>query len=338
MSNNRHKHLTDHSSNEMIREAIRAIALKGIVSKSTGAIRGTSKVTGFVAKVHDDESDELFGTIDVQEYLPYWESSRDEAGADENADNEFQKCGVGYHEGVLLTAIQNDTSGYIVIPKLYSEVMVSQDPETGNEYVALYSHVDLIQLDSHDKISIGVREREEYKPDDAEAPDIHELPLTGVETGTVYEKDSITTHVQGKSDSNKVSQIIDSIQISQVIGNDKTKSTMTQDGMNITHDKSKLDLNDSEATMAMGTSKVKVTDGVTYVGDDGSVDDAVLGQQLATILSDLVGYLGQMMTPTLMGPQPPANVLASFISLKAKIQAYASAHSGFLTNKVQIQK
>lgn len=323
--NNNKKHLTDHSSNEMIREAIRSIALKGIVNRHTGTVRGTSKVTGFVAKIHTDESDELFGTIDVQEYADW-----------SIAESEDAK--IGYHEGVLLTAIQKDNQGYIIIPKLYSDVLVSKDPETDNEYVTMFSHVDLIQLDSHEKISIGVREREEYKPDDENAPDIHELELTGIQTNTTYEKDKISTTVQGEDDGDKVSQIIDSTQIAQVVGDDKTSSTMTQDGFNVTHDNTTLDLNDDEATLVKGKSKVKVTDGTVYVGSENSTDDAVLGQQLATILSDLVGYLGQMMTPTMMGPQPPANVLASFITLKAKIQSFASSHSGFLTNKVQIQK
>lgn len=319
------KHLTDHSSNEMIRDAIRSIALKGVVNRNSGVVKGTSKVTGYVVKIHSDESDELFGTIDVQEYAD-WSIA-------ETEDAKF-----GYHEGVLLTAIQRDQQGYIIIPKLYSDVIVSKDPETDNEYVTMFSHVDLIQLDSHEKISIGVREREAYVPDDENAPDVHELALTGIQTSTVYEKDKIQTSVQGQDSANKVSQVIDSTQISQIIGDNKTSSTLNQDGANITHDKSKLDLNDNESTLTMGNSKVKVEDGTVYVGSESGTDDAVLGQQLATILSDLVGYLGQMMTPTMMGPQPPANVLASFISLKAKIQSFASSHSGFLTKKVQIQK
>ncbi len=325
MAKEQHKHLTDHSSNEMIREAIRAIALKGVVNRQTGTVKGTSKVTGFVAKVHTDEDDELFGTIDVQEY-PDWSIT------------ETEDAKIGYHEGVLLTAIQKDMEGYVIIPKLHSDVLVSTDPETGQEYVTMFSHVDLIQLDSHEKISIGVREREEYDPENDESPDIHELELTGVATNTTYEKDSIVTTVQGESDSDKVVQIIDTTQISQVVGDDKTSLTMNQDELNITHNKGTLDVNDDETTIAQGSSKVKVTNGVVYVGDDGSTDDAVLGQQLAGILSDLVGYLSQMMTPTMMGPQPPANVLGSFISLKAKIQSFAASHSGFLTNKVLIQK
>lgn len=327
---NRDKHLTDHSSNEMIREAIRAIALKGVVNRQTGTVRGTSKVTGFVAKVHTDESDELFGTIDVQEY-PDWSLT------------ESEDAPVGYHEGVLLTAIQNDMQGYIIIPKLHSDVLVSKDPETGNEYVTMFSHVDLIQLDSHEKISIGVREREEYKPDDENAPDIHELELTGVESKTEYEKDYVKTVViADENGEHTVTQVLgndpdDDLEIKQDVSG-KSTLTMTEDDIVVEHDKAKMTLDNSQAKLEMGQSSVTVEDGTTYVGNKSGTDDAVLGQQLATILSDLVGYLGQMMTPTMMGPQPPANVLGSFIALKAKIQSFASSHSGFLTNKVQIQK
>lgn len=330
MSENTHKHLTDHSSNEMIREAIRAIALKGIVNRQTGTVRGTSKVTGFVAKVHTDESDELFGTIDVQEY-PDWSIA------------ETEDAKIGYHEGVLLTAIQNDNNGYVIIPKLHSDVLVSKDPETGVEYVTMFSHVDLIQLDSHESITIGVREREEYKPDDDEAPDVHELELTGVESKTEYAKDLVKTVVTTDENAEHV--------ITHILGNDpndgleikndvsgKSTETITEDHILLEHDKANMTLDDSQAKLEMGKSSVTVEDGTTYVGSKSGTDDAVLGQQLATILSDLVGYLGQMMTPTMMGPQPPANVLASFISLKAKIQSYASSHTGFLTQKVQIQK
>lgn len=330
MSGKTNKHLTDHSSNEMIREAIRAIALKGVVNRQTGAVRGTSKVTGYVAKIHDDESDELFGTIDVQEYADWAVAESDDAK-------------IGYHEGVLLTAIQKDNQGYIIIPKLYSDVLVSRDPETNNEYVTMFSHVDLIQLDSHERIMVGVREREEYKPDDENAPDIHELELTGIQTTTEYTKDVAKTVAVTDENAEHVA--------TQVIGNDpddgleikhdvsgKSTSTMTEDEIVLEHDKAKATLDGSQAKMEMGKSSVVVNDGTVYVGSDSGTDDAVLGQQLATILSDLVGYLGQMMTPTMMGPQPPANVLASFTALKAKIQSFASSHSGFLTKKVQIQK
>ncbi len=303
MSDIRQKHLNDISSNEAIRDAIRKIAHKGIVHSQTGIVKGTAKYAGFVTKIHTDESDPLYGTIDVQEIANYPVSDTDNPK-------------LGLHEGVYLTAIQHDIEGYVIIPTELSDVVITCDPSTGREYVETYSHVDLIQLDSHKTISIGVREREQDNSDDD--IDVHELELTGTQSNTTYQKDSITTQV--KNDDNE------------------TTSTITADGMSVSHDKTALDITGDEATLTQGNSKVMVTDGVVYVGADSSTDDAVLGQQLASILSDLVGYLSQMMTPTMMGPQMPANVITSFITLKAKIEAFAQAHSGFLTNKVQIQK
>lgn len=313
-------------NNDLIKKAIQRIALQGHVDPSSGVWHDSARITGYVAKIHDDESDELFGTVDVQEY-------NTRAFVQEENDVQF-----GYHEGVYLSALQNNKEGYLIIPKLYSEVTIALDPESRKEYVVMFSHVDLIQLDSHDKISIGVREREEFDNDE-DGDDIDELELTGIATNVAFTKDSITTTVVADKDGkNTVTQVMDADGLKQTIGDDKSSQTMTQQEIILEHDKTNVTLDDSQAKVEMGKSSVVVEDGTVYVGSKSGVDDAVLGQQLASILSDLVGYLGQMMTPTMMGPQPPANVLGSFIALKAKIQSFASSHSGFLTQKVQIQK
>lgn len=313
-------------NNDLIKKAIQRIALQGHVDPSSGVWHDSARITGYVAKIHDDESDELFGTVDVQEY-------NTRAFVQEENDVQF-----GYHEGVYLSALQNNKEGYLIIPKLYSEVTIALDPESRKEYVVMFSHVDLIQLDSHDKISIGVREREEFDNDE-DGDDIDELELTGIATNVVFTKDSITTTVVADKDGkNTVTQVMDADGLKQTIGDDKSSQTMTQQEIILEHDKANVTLDDSQAKVEMGKSSVVVEDGTVYVGSKSGVDDAVLGQQLASILSDLVWYLGQMMTPTMMGPQPPANVLGSFIALKAKIQSFASSHSGFLTQKVQIQK
>lgn len=313
-------------NNDLIKKAIQRIALQGHVDPSSGVWHDSARITGYVAKIHDDESDELFGTVDVQEY-------NTRAFVQKENDVQF-----GYHEGVYLSALQNNKEGYLIIPKLYSEVTIALDPESRTEYVVMFSHVDLIQLDSHDKISIGVREREEFDNDE-DGDDIDELELTGIATNVAFTKDSITTSVVADKDGkNTVTQVMDADGLKQTIGDDKSSQTMTQQEIILEHDKANVALNDSQAKVEMGKSSVVVEDGMVYIGSKSGVDDAVLGQQLASILSDLVGYLGQMMTPTMMGPQPPANVLGSFIALKAKIQSFASSHSGFLTQKVQIQK
>lgn len=316
-------------NNDTIRRAIQRIAQQAQLNavRRDTTFSEISRVTGYVAKIHDDPNDELFGTIDVQEFnTPGFVQE----------DNGVQ---YGYHEGVLLSALEKDREGYLIVPKLYSEVMLGTDPESGIEYVTMFSHVDLIQLDSHDKITVGVREREPFDMEDEDSDDISELKLTGQQTNTTYTKDAITSAVQIDKDGTiAVSQKMNSDGLVQTVGDRDSVLTMTEDGVTIEHDKAKAILDDSQARMEMGNSSVTVNNGTVYVGNTSGVDDAVLGQQLASILSDLVGYLGQMMTPTMMGPQAPANVLANFIALKTKIQTFATSHSGFLTQKVQLQK
>lgn len=304
-------------------DMIQQIARHGMMDAKTGAVHGTERTVGYVAKIHDDG--ELAGTIDVQEFIDYMHQDDIDAK-------------VGYHEGVFLTAMQNNT-GLLIKPKLYSEVVIVMDPATNREYVSLFSHVDVIQLDSHDTVTVGVQEREEFEPDDEEGDDVDELKPTGIFTKTEYTKDSIISTVTADKDGNNtVYQEMNGEGLKQVIGDDKSSQTMTQDEIVLKHDKANVTLDDSQAKLEMNKSSVTVEDDTVYVGSKSGTDDAVLGQQLASILSTLVGCIAQMMIPTMMGPQPPANMLGNFISLKAQIQSFASSHSGFLTQKVQIQK
>lgn len=305
-----------------IREAIQRIARHRIVSPD-GVVEGTDMPIGYVAKIHTEG--DYAGTIDVQEYdcLPM-------------ADND-EKVKNGYHQYVLLSAIQGDSKGYVIIPKLYSQVTLALDPKTNTEYVAMFSHVDVIQLDSHDTITVGVQEREEYDTNDEDGRRVHELEPTGVFTKTTYKKDSIITEVQGDDDANNTQYIIDSKKIQGIVGDDKSSINIDQEQIHLKHDKAETILDDEQHTSKVGDSAVKITDGTVYLGSDSSTDDAVLGVELANILSEMLGYIGQIMTTTMMGPQPTLN-LASFIQLKAKVDAYKSSHSGFLTKKVQVQK
>ena len=316
---------SDLRSNQIIREAIQKIALHGLVDPHTKAVHGTGRTTGFVKKIHTDESDELFGTVDVQEYSTF---------AQEANGDDVQ---IGYHEGVLISALQDNSKGMVIIPKLYSEVVIAEDPVTHTEYVAMYSHVDIIQLDSHDTITVGVTEREAFDESDEESPDIEELSETGVYTKTTYKKNSVETEVQDESDADKVKQTINGKQFQVVVGDDNSSLTMTQDQIQMKHGDGESTMTDSDITHKMGSSKVKIESGTVYIGSDSGTDDAVLGVELANILDELLGYIGQIMTTTMLGPQPPINV-ASFISLKAKIASFKGSHSGFLTKKVQIQK
>jgi len=204
----------DLRSNQVIREAIQKIALHGLVDPSTNTVKNTGRITGYVAKIHTDEGDELYGTIDVQEYSSI---------AMNDPDAELK---IGYHEGVYLSALQDNSKGMVIIPKLYSEVTIVTDPETQTEYVSMFSHVDIIQLDSHDTISIGVKEREEFDEGDEESSDVDELEETGVYTNTTYEKNKIVTTVQDESDSDNVKVTLDGKKSETQVSDKSTLTTI----------------------------------------------------------------------------------------------------------------
>jgi hypothetical protein len=180
----------------------------------------------------------------------------------------------------------------------------------------MFSHVDVVKIDAHDQVSIGVQEREEYNVDDDDAPDVDELETTGVAAVTTYTKNSIVSAVQVDDDA-KATRTITSDTITDNIGS----STQTiKDGNIVT---------DVDGTV------VSVKSGHVYLGKDGASSHAVLGEQLADILSSFLSYMSQMMTNTMLGPQPPMNV-ANFIALKAKVDAYKSSCSGFLSKTVNV--
>ena len=73
-----------------VREAIRKIALGKMFDHQTGALLNTRRITGFVKKIHSDSGDELYGTVDVQEFM------------ETAIPNEDGNAKIGYHEGVSI--------------------------------------------------------------------------------------------------------------------------------------------------------------------------------------------------------------------------------------------
>lgn len=295
------------SANETIYEAIRQIALHKLVNPRTNVVKNTSKISGFVVKVHTDPNDELCGTVDVQEYLS-------DLSEKQYLDNGLP---VGLHEGVYLSAIQNNENGLVIIPYLYSDVVITTDPDTLREYVIQYSHADTVQIDAHTQITIGTTETKAWE-DSEDSPDVHELEKTGVFARTTYTPKSALTEVaKGESDS------------------DKSLIEVTADQILSKHDKTQLLLDAQQLLAKYNTKEIIIKSDGVYLGSGSATEPAVLGNQLATLLIDWLGALSQMMTPTMMGPQPPANV-AKFISLQAKVQSYKAATSGILSKIVKV--
>lgn len=334
-------HISNLSANETIYDAIRQIAFHKLINPRTNTMKNTSRIAGFVVKFHDDPNDELFGTVDVQEYNLASEANRQAIE---------EGLPVGLHEGVYLSALQNNDKGMVTIPYLYSDVVIATDPETLREYVVQYSHADTVQVDAHNKVVIGTTETEEFQ-DTEDSPDVDELEPTGVHAHTTYTPISILS-VVGNSEKteeqssleltadkieairDKGQMIMDAEQIHTQF-DEKASITISSEQSEIKYDKAQL-LMDAQQLLAKYDAKEIVikSDGV-YVGSGSATEPAVLGNQLASLLVEWLGALSSMMTPTVMGPQPPANV-AQFVSLQAKVSSYQAAISGFLSKSVKI--
>lgn len=162
---------------------IRKAALSGMIDES-GNIAGTSKVFGYVCNIHEDDEKEFGGTVDVQEY---------------NYDGTEEGERVGFHEGVRLSAIQNNKNGYRIIPQLYSDVVITQDPSTLEEYVIMFSHINLAQIVSCEKVVVGVTERESpVETENGLEKDYDELNETGAKSQTTYSSNTIRSSVGSK--------------------------------------------------------------------------------------------------------------------------------------------
>lgn len=299
----------DLSANEAIYEAIRQIALHKLVNPKNNVIKNTSRISGYVTKIHTDENDELYGTVDVQEYN------------DSLANNQAKDEGlpVGLHEGVFLSAIQNNDNGLITIPYLNSDVVIATDPDTLKEYVVAYSHADTVQIDTHTKTIIGVTETKEFEKSE-DSPDVDQLEKTGLHAHTEYTKEHAKTEA-AKSDKNEEKSIFE----------------VTADQIKALHDKAQIVLDAKEILAKYDAKEIVINDQGVYLGSGKATEPAVLGNQLATILIDWLGALSSMLTPTMMGPQPPANV-AKFVALQSKINSYKAATSGFLSKTVKVSE
>lgn len=158
-----------------------------------GTVRGTKKIFGYVCAINTEG--ELAGTVDVQEF--------------NYEPGEYSKPGAGHHRGVLLSAIQDNQSGFLIVPMLYSEVVIVQNSLDGTEYVIMYSHAKKMQLlissvedDKDSSISIGVTEVKNFvETDDGLEMDYFELEKTQNATNTTYTASSIVDNIVSPDDS-----------------------------------------------------------------------------------------------------------------------------------------
>lgn len=230
-----------------IRRSIQQISQQGIIENG-GGLRGTKKILGYVCAIHEDG--DLAGTIDVQEF--------------NYEPDEYSTMGAGHHKGVLLSAIQNNDLGIQIVPVLYSEVVIVQNPTDRKEYVVMYSHAREIRLaaqslegENDGKIEIGVIETETFnETDDGLDKDYDELEPTKNQTKTIYDAVSITDQIISPDDEEgfKEEKTVEHKIIS--VGNTK----ITIDGENViieTSSKVSFVVGGTEITQEDGSVKIK---------------------------------------------------------------------------------
>lgn len=291
---------TEKSDQLLIREAIRKIALGRSMERIDMAPGGMSgigtarMIHGYVAKIHNDPSDEEFkeygGTVDVGEY------------PDETASSTPV-----IHKGVLLAAATSSEGGFLLVPTLFSDVTIFMDSATRYAYVVNFSQVDIIRLNSHTETSIGVTETEEMDASDENGPDYDELEATGNETSTRYTATTVTTTVKdGKG--GQASSVMKAGSIVQTTG--KSEVSQTPD----------------KVVQKVNSTSVTVSDGKVALGDENATEPLVLGNELAQLMLDFLTECSRIMTPTLMGTMSPVNI-PNFTSLTSRIQKFLSKTS-----------
>lgn len=288
------------SSGKMISEAIRKIALGRSMERINMAPGGTSGVGtarmihGYVAKIHDDEGDEEFaeygGTIDVGEF------------PDETASSEPI-----IHKGVLLSGVKDNSGGFLIIPTLFSDVTILTDAATKFSYVVNFSHADVIQVNAHNEIIVGVSETEELDAESNDSPDYDELEKTGNESFTKYLAELIET-VSRNKDGKEI--II----------------TITPESIVHSVEKSSVSQTTDKITQKVGGTTITIADKKITLGGDDASEPLVLGNELANLMMEFITECTKIMTPTMLGTMPAINA-PNFAPLSSKIQKFLSKTS-----------
>ena len=288
------------NSRLVIREAIRKIALGRSISRvdmsptGTGGVGTARMIHGYVAKIHDDPADAEFGqyggTIDVGEY------------PDETASTEHI-----IHKGVLLSGARDNSGGFLIIPTLFSDVTIVSDAATRYMYVLSFSHADIIQLQAHNEVTVGVTQTEELDPASNDSPDYDQLEPTGNRTQPTYAPTTIDTVAEDENGM-QAAVHIDPENINQVV------------------DKAEVNLSADKIESKVGSQAVTITEQKITVGAEDATEPLVLGNQLAQLMLDFLTECSKITTPTLMGTMPAINV-PNFASLTSKIQKFLSQTS-----------
>lgn len=268
---------------DMIRNGIKTAAFSGMSDKF-GSLMGVSKILGYVCGYHgnDDPDPSLRNTIDVQEY--------DYDAKDYNGD------AMGFHKGVKLSAIQGN-NGVFIVPQLYSNVIIVQNPSNLEEYVFKYTHAQTIQMQSVDEVNLGVTEYEDFvEYERGIEKDYFELDRADNKnrTNTTYKSASIVTKVENKDNDLSIEEYPDKM----IITRDKVKVTIQGDKVDVQADNSLV--------------KVSVN-GMTVTRN---------GYGLKRTLEELIDEICAMTVQTAVGPSSIPINTPKFKKIKAEVSNY----------------
>ncbi len=244
------------------RDAIQQASKHGLIDHH-GSVFGTARVIGYVCAIHDEnDSDEsLRGTVDVQEYNC--------EAADVNGDP------IGFHQGVFLSAIQNNASGYYIVPQLFSDVVIQQAPNTLEEYVVMYSHVSIFKLQTTSEITNTVTEYEEFaESSDGLENDYDELEETGNKSSVTQTANGFVEDIVNK-DGDKLKKERTAKGFVESVANkdgDELKEEGTAKGKDITIGDTKIHIEGDKVTIETSGNVTFKVGGSTIEEKDGTIN------------------------------------------------------------------
>lgn len=178
--------------------------------------------------------------------------------------------------------------GRFVFPKLNSDVIVCQFDDNNDAYIAFTSHILEIQ------------------------EIVDEQKVTKVEAVTTADPE-LADDVEVTGKYSQVTQDPTGFIEETTDGTDSTIKTTTKTGI-------VTEVTDGSDTVAVEHSKTEFKVG----SGAGAYESMVLGDTLATLLSDFLQGLVDMRITTQLGPQPALNV-ATFVNLKTQVDNIKSA-------------
>ena len=283
--------------NDSIKQAIEFLALGSAKARiDNGSVQmggvGTSRmVSGWVSKVHIDPSDEEYesykGTIDVTEFY----------------DEKFTDEPITY-KGVSLSSDIKDNGGFVIIPLLYSDVSILIDSGTSKKYVVDYSHASIVQVESRERVKVGVSQVEDIDIDDDDSPDYDELEKTGNDSYTEYTASKIVTVLKNKDGNLYLKQVDENGYIEEV---KDSRISVSKDGVSI----------------KMAGSGIDIDKNTITIGLDGKKNPMIKGTEMSSLLKDVLLECASLATPTLMGTMPPIN-FQNFTQLITRIDSTLS--------------